>query len=272
MATLARGAQGKAVKEMQEALLRWHGAPFPASFKINSVFDAATEASLKDYQEYMNLSITGKATNTCQLLLKGNTVHARASGKPLPSKQTRGQFTCWAHATSSYFWTTNNTLKDHPPEFWIDHMGSKKLTSTLDGLSAVGWEALANYAALTGKIYTDSAKSELKTRAPRALFGGDLLYDLVMQHAFIILVYNVTTSITSPIAHAVVLYGVKLDPGSAPHTLLIMDPMTGFRTEINYDNVNVPVAAVLWNKYYKPKSIVQAMNVPFGADLDEKLQ
>jgi len=266
MATLARGAQGKAVKDIQTALLAWHGSPYPASFKVNSVFDAATEISLKEYQQEMMLASTGKATPTCVSLLKGDTIHIRADKKPLGSQQTRGQFTCWAHASYSYFWTTNNTLKDHTPEWWIDFMGSKGLTSQLDGLSAVGWESMARYGSLEGKIYTQNAQSELKTRAPRSLFGADILYDLVSKHALIILVYNVTTSVTSPIAHAVVLYGVKLDPGLKPHTLLIMDPMTGFKTEVSYETIDQPVVAVLWNKYFSTSKITKGTNVPFQTD------
>lgn len=200
---LARGAHGADVAKLQRALNEDLGA----SLAINGVFDATTEDKLKEFQRLNDLVEDGRAGPVTQSLLYSGNYQFSIHSPPVLQQE---RFTCWAAALQSALHATWGPGRD---KLTVADLLSRyrRFLAARGDITLVGFNQVMKDLKVFGTIV--SAKS-LKVEPILAELGKNLSH--------VVLVHDLGMS---GVAHAVVIYGVRIREGEM--TFLIMDPLIG---------------------------------------------
>lgn len=218
---LQLGNKGPAIAELQRLLNDFFlsDASKP-NLAVNSSFDRATQTRVKEFQSFQSFVSDGVVGDLTLGMLRGDAQMAQVRPMPPVHTQNVSQWTCWAESLVSFLAATHDSNTFTPDE-WVGVMAGRNLTGTNNGLTPSGWGAVARDLRLTARLYTDTTGPLHSSAISRDKFGADTLLSLVSAHGYLMVVYNISSSL----AHTVVVSGVQLQPGiSDSHRIVTMDP------------------------------------------------
>jgi Putative peptidoglycan binding domain/Papain-like cysteine protease AvrRpt2 len=216
---LERGSRGEDVKRLQQALNK-EVSTASTMISETGIFDAATEARLKEFQRLDGLMDDGKAGPITQSAIFGGS-YAFSIARPPVVRQGLNQ--CWAASTEAVLKST-----------WVGRP-----------ISSVA-ELMAKYAAFlnTQGLISDSGMETVMVdhRASRKFFAGN---ELSVEKISAFLFRHGKQIILGDFArgsgHVTVIFGVTVQDGTP--ALMVMDPLTGYST-VNLGTLQGPGASV----------------------------
>jgi hypothetical protein len=200
-----KGAAGPLVFTLQEQL----NERLPANnnrtaLKTTGRFDAETESRVKEFQNMMNLTVTGIVDDVTSAVLMRSAFEYERVPRPIVILQNTNRYHCWAATLSSWTQAIPNVKTI---SVWQALADFKKVSGALDedneGMTTRGWSAVVKRWGLQFKAYGGSKGAEVDD------FTIDKIWRQIKARGPLMIAYNMAES-DGEVAHAIVAYGVYL--------------------------------------------------------------
>lgn len=200
-----KGSSGPLVYTIQEQLnLRLPATKTRTALKTNGKFDDATVARVKEFQDMMNLTVTGIVDDVTSAVILQSSYEYERVPRPIIIQQNVTRYECWAAALSSW---TQAVPHVKTISLWQAIQDFRKIPGALDedndGITTFGWTRVAKRWGLQFKVYGGSKGTQADD------FTIDKIWRQIKARGPLLIAYNMAET-DGEVAHTLVAFGVFL--------------------------------------------------------------